>query len=394
MKKVSFLISILSIFLASCSGVKKAQTALHSGNYDQSITIALEKLKSNKTKKKNQEYIIILEEAFVKAVERDEKRLKILTLDGNPANSKEIFDIYNYLDRRQEKIRPLLPLWIEKRGKNASFLFKDYIAESQDAKNRLTTYLYTNSLNLLSSNIKENAREAHRDLSELNRINPNYKNVNQLLDEAHFKGTDFVYVKLLNDTPVAIPRRLEEDLLNFNSYDLGNFWTVYHTSLDKNIKYDIEMLIRFIDIKVSPEQLKERIIIKEKEIKDGFVYEYDKNGNVKKDSLGNDIKRDKFKTVKTEVLEITQFKAANIAAKVDFFDRQTNQLINTFPVTSEFIFEHHFATFKGDRRALEAPYLDWINRKFVPFPSSEQMIFDTGEDLKQKIKSIIKRQKY
>ncbi|MBS3992631.1 MAG: hypothetical protein KGZ87_02835 [Bacteroidetes bacterium] len=394
MKKVSFLLLVISIFLTSCSGVKKAQNALHSGNYDQSINIALEKLKGSKNKKSNQEYIIILEEAFLKAVERDEKRLKTLQLDGNPAYSKEIFDIYNYLDRRQEKIRPLLPLWIAARGKNASFQFRDYVAESQDAKNRLTTYLYSNAITLLATNVKENARQAHRDLSELNRINPNYRNVSQLLDEAHFKGTDFVFVKLINDSHVAVPRRLEEDLLNFNSYDLGNFWTVYHTTLDKNIKYDIDMLIRFVDIKVSPEQLKERIVIKEKEVKDGFVYVYDSKGNVKKDSLGNDIKKDKYKTVRSEILEIKQFKAANVTAKVDFFDRNTNQLINSFPITSEFIFEHHFATFKGDRRALEPPYLDWINLKFVPFPSSEQMIYDTGEDLKQKIKAVIKRQKY
>jgi len=27
----------------------------------------------------------------------------------------------------------------------------------------------------------------------------------------------------------------------------------------------------------------------------------------------------------------------------------------------------------------------------VPFPSNEQMVYDTGEDLKQKLKSIINR---
>jgi hypothetical protein len=391
--KILFFIS-LTIIISSCSGVKKTQSALYSGNYDQAINIALEKLNSNKNKKSKQEYIVLLEEAFVKAVERDEKRLKVLQLDPNPVNAKEIFDIYNYLDRRQEKIRPLLPLWIAKRNSNAKFTFVDYVTESQDAKNRLSTYLYQNAMNLLTTNHKDKARLAHADLTYLNRINPNYKNVNQLIEEAHFKGTDFILVKLINDTPFSIPRRLEDDLLNFNSYDLNNFWTVYHTKQNQDINYNVEMLIRFMNIQVSPEQLKERVVIKEKEVKDGFTYVYDKNGNVKKDSLGNDIKKDKYIKIRSEVIEITQFKACNVTAKVDYIDLQMNQNINSFPIASEFVFEHHFATFKGDRRALESPYIDWINRKFVPFPSSEQMIFDTGEDLKQKIKAIIKRQKF
>jgi len=33
--------------------------------------------------------------------------------------------------------------------------------------------------------------------------------------------------------------------------------------------------------------------------------------------------------------------------------------------------------------------LDLLKYKHVPFPSNEQMIYDSGEDLKQKIKYII-----
>ncbi|MCM2302780.1 MAG: hypothetical protein NDI80_09170 [Flavobacteriaceae bacterium] len=394
MYRNSLIIIGLLFCFTSCSGVKKTQSALHSGNYDQAIDIAVDNLKTNKNKKSKQDYVVLLEEAFVKAVESDEKKLKLLKADNNPASLNEIYNLYNNLDRRQEIIKPLLPLKVQNGNRNARFIFRDYTNELIDSKNKLSNHLYLNAISLLKSNYKQQARTAHQDLTYLNQINPNYKNVRQLLDEAHFKGTDFVIVKLMNDTPIAIPRRLEDDLLNFNAYGLNNFWTVYHTQPDPKIDYNLEMLIRFRNIDVSPEQLKERIVINEKEIKDGYNYVYDSKGNVKKDSLGNDIKKDKYIKIKSTVVEITQHKAAHVTAQIDYVDLKNNQLINSFPIASEFIFEHHFATFRGDRRALEAPYLDWINRKFVPFPSSEQMIYDTGENLKEKIKLIIKRQKF
>lgn len=394
MYQKSLIIIGLLVSITSCSGVKKTQSALHSGNYDHAINIAVDNLKINKNKKSKQDYVFLLEEAFIKAVERDEKQLKLLKADNNPNRYNKIYSIYNNLDNRQEIIKPLLPLKVQSGNRNAKFIFKDYTDELVYAKHQLSNYLYQNAVNLLQSNNKDFARNAHQDLTYLNQINPNYKNVHQLLEEAHFKGTNFVLVKLMNDTPFAIPRRLEDDLLNFNAYGLNSFWTVYHTQPNANINYNLQMLIRFININVSPEQLKERIVINEKEIKDGFNYVYDSKGNVKKDSLGNDIKKDKFIKIKSIVVEIKQFKAAHVAAQVEYIDLNNNQLINHFPVASEFIFENNYATFNGDRRAIEAPYLEWINRKFVPFPSNEQMIYDTGEDLKQKIKSILKRQHF
>ena len=54
---------------------------------------------------------------------------------------------------------------------------------------------------------------------------------------------------------------------------------------------------------------------------------------------------------------------------------------------SQFIFENIYATYRGDRRAADDAYNLFFDKKAVPFPSNEQMIYDTGEDLKQKLKS-------
>jgi len=195
-----------------------------------------------------------------------------------------------------------------------------------------------------------------------------------------------------NETRKVIPKQLEEDLLNMSTYDMNNLWTVYHNNKLKSTKYDFSMNINLREITISPEQIREKQIIKEKQILDGKKNLLDGNGNTVKDSLGNVIKIDKYKTIVCSVHTFTQFKSVQVKGQVYYKDLVTKQLMDTFPLESEFIFEYGYATYNGDRNALNDIYLELIGKRAVPFPSNEQMIFDTGEDLKSKLKGIITSQ--
>ena len=70
------------------------------------------------------------------------------------------------------------------------------------------------------------------------------------------------------------------------------------------------------------------------------------------------------------------------------------QLIQSFPLTSEFVFENIYSTYKGDRRATETNYYSYFDKRAIPFPSNEQMVYDTGEDLKNKLKNLILRNSF
>ena len=76
---------------------------------------------------------------------------------------------------------------------------------------------------------------------------------------------------------------------------------------------------------------------------------------------------------------------------MDYVNLKTNQLLEAFPLSSEFVFQNVYARYQGDRRACEADYLQNFDRKQVPFPTNEQMVYDCGEDLKGKLKEIISR---
>jgi hypothetical protein len=115
----------------------------------------------------------------------------------------------------------------------------------------------------------------------------------------------------------------------------------------------------------------------------------DAQGHVVKDSLGHPIKVDNMKTIKVSIYEFSQTKACQVTAKVDYINFKTNQLLETFPLSSEFVFSNVYANYKGDKRACEDTYYPNFDRKVMPFPSNEQMIYDTGNDLKAKLKDII-----
>lgn len=391
MKKLLFLLSF--ILFTSCS-VKHTRTLLTSGNYDEAIDNSLSNLRSNKDKKGNQDYVYILEEAFAKAKERDLNAINLLENDANPAKFEKIYNTYLLLNNRQEKIKPLLPLKLLNEGRNAKFPFDNYNAKIISSKNDLSNYLYTNSKKLLLSSNKINFRQAYNDLTYLNKINPNYKDVVTLIDEAHFKGIDYVLVTTKNDTNLIIPNRLNNDLLDFNTYGLNDIWTVYHNSIQKKITYDFGIIISFRNIYISPEQIKEKEFIKERLIKDGQKKQLDSNGKEVLDKDGKTVMIDIEKNVTARINEFRQFKSCNITAFVDYVNYGDNQLIHSFPLTSEFIFENIFATCKGDKRAAEDNYAFNFDKRAVLFPLNEQMVYDTGLNLKMKIKDILLRNQF
>lgn len=383
------------MLLTACGGVKKTQKALNIGDYSNAIYSSINTLAKNKDKKSNQPYILILEEAYKKNTERELSQIEFLRNDENPANYEDIYNGYVNLNKIQEKIKPLLPLYIEGENRKARFVFKDYQDEILDSKDDLAEFLYENASQLLQeARSKQDFRKAYDDFTYLEEINPGFDDTPQKIEEAYQKGQEFVRVDLVNDTEVIIPARLEEELLNFDIYGLDQMWTKYHSNPQPNINYDYHMQLSLRNINISPEKVSEKQLIKERQVKDGYTYATDRQGNTLRDSLGNKIKVDKFKTVKCNFYQFTQFKAAEVNGLVQFTDLRTKQQIKSYPISSEFIFEHVYADIDGDQRALEDNLTPLLKLGAVPFPSNEQMVYDAGEDIKNRLKSILRRHRF
>lgn len=380
------------MLIASACGVKTTRNFIDDGEFDNAIEKAVSKLSKNKTNKKSKDYILLLEDAFSKAKLRDNAEISTLVRDANPQKLEQLFNIYKNLYARQEQIRPLLPLKVN--GSEVPFAFEDYSEQIISSQKALAKYLYDNSKALLYTKDKMNARRAYADLVYLNELSTDYNDLKSLTNEAQFKGTDFVYVSTKNDTKMVIPTNLNNALLDFSTYGLNEKWTEYHGVKQKSVVYDYGLNIAFQQINISPEQVKEREFEVEKQIIDGKKKLLDDRGRVVKDSLGKDVIVDNVKVVKALINEVRQFKTVQVVAVIDYVNFNNNQLLERFPLSSEFVFENFYAKMKGDKRAVDSKYVPNFRNGPVPFPNNQQMVFDTGEDLKNQIKGIIKQHKF
>lgn len=364
------------------------QNAINSGDYDQAIATATQSLQNNKDKKAKKPYIFMLEEAFAKAVDRDLATLEYLKKEKDPANAEKIYDLYFNLQQRQELIKPLLPLYLSD-SRTARFDFTNYSTPLSQSKNDLINYLYINAMRLSLSSTKEDARKAYDDLVYLEKLQANFKDVSNLKEKARQKGTDYVLVSIENHTNMIIPTQLQNQLLDFSTYGLNQFWVVYHSNPEKNYRYDYTYYVDFQNIDISPEQQREKEFAVEREVQDGVKRSYDSNGNVILDDKGNAVMIPNIILAKALILEINLQKTCSVAAKVNFVNNNSNQILSSFPLSSTFVFQDISAKYRGDIRAIDPNYTKYLNRRLPGFPSNAQMLLDSGEELKLNLKKII-----
>ncbi len=392
MKNITFLsLTFLLILVASCGNVKDIQQAVYSGNYDRAINMTIEKIQKKRGKKSADPYVALLKEAYDKAVNRDLALIDKLSKDPNPEKWRQIYDTYLLLDTRQEKIKPLLPLTLIKQQQPVRFDFQDYTDRILDAKSHLVSHLYKKAKILLNSRNKADIRKAYDLLDELDRIDAGYKDVSQLMQQAHQRGMTYALVKITNETNKIIPKKLQDELLNFSSYGASNFWVDYHHKKQPGKQYDYTIDLKFKQINISPDQEREKEVLEEREIQDGYTYQKDANGNIVKDSLGNPIKIPRMIKVRSKVHLYQQYKEAQVMAQAEIKDNRTGQIIDRFPLQSKYVFEHNFATYTGDKRAIRNEYLNFLNERRIPFPTNEQMVYDAAQDIKMQFKDILNK---
>ena len=387
MKLKLLTLSFILLLLAGCNTYKEANTALISGNFSQAFEQSYQAYIKNPSEKNGIKYVPLIYEAYHKGQQADEARLKEIENLSNPSKYEEAYRIIVALQNRQKSIQGLEGRVVN--GTKYSFKTKDYSQAFNSIQTKYATFLYDEANAFLNRGGKLNAQTAYQRFQTLENIFPNFKNTKTLMDTARANGMYQVLVQLQNNTEIIIPKLLEKDLLDFNSYGLDSQWTEFYTGKLNN-SYDYVIQLSFETINISPEREKIEVHNFEKQIVDGKE-ELVQNGVVVKDKDGKVVMVDRNIIVKSRFEEVQRIKEAAITARYFLIDNQKQQTIETKNLVSQFIFSDSYGTYKGDRRSLDRDYLNMVGRRPAAFPSNEQMVYDCGQDLKRKFKNEIAR---
>jgi hypothetical protein len=371
MKKLFFIGSILLV-IASCSSAKKAEKSIESGDYDKAFNIAVTKLNEDKHKKSHQKLIPMLKEAYTKANERDQHKIDNYKRLNDPSFLKQIYGLYVAMDVRQDEVLMLQPLYYN--NQEVQFDIKNYKNDLDKSLNDYSSYLYKEGMKKLSGS-KLDAREAHDIFDELEFVNPSYvNNIGDLIRQSKLKGSSMVLLKLYNKLEHYTTQEHLDELMRISESNMSNPWVIYHKEKKANVKYDYEVGVYLEALHISPEQVNTEIVPQQARVKDGWEYVLDGNGNVMKDSLGNDIKREKIITVQAEVKLFQQVKESRIDGKIKIKELFNNSLLNDTPLFGEAKFENVYALFQGDQRAIDPKYHKALQNKEIPFPPDTEFI--------------------
>ena len=383
MKKVLYIL-LSALILSSCGSSKKQ---LQQGNYDAAIQKAVKKLMRNPDSEKD---IEVLDRSYKLANERDLERIKYLRLEGKPENWEEIVQLYERLKQRQQTVRPVLPL--ELNGRTINYAFTDYDREIVDAKHNAAEFFFAHGQKLMANNDKESYRQAYYEFLKVKEYWGDYENIDNLLNESRHLGMSRALVTVQNLSQLNLSEAFKNELLAVSPQDLQTEWVEYYASnLDENVQYDYEIRINLKVIAVSPEGIKESDRMVKKRVEDGFEYVLDANGNVMKDTSGNDIKLVKYKDLTCTVIETQQSKSAHLEGNVEIYTLDPVKLLRKDPIGADSHFEHFSARAVGDVNALSPEDLELVKQEPLPFPDDGDMIMRTTESLKMAIRAILQR---
>jgi len=382
MKKNILFIFALSVILSGCGSSKKQ---LEKGNYDSAIATAVKQLRKDPDDAKQ---IAILERSYKIANDQDIERVRFLKMEGRPQNYDEIYLTYKRLSDRQAMVRTVLPL--ESGSRTVDFPFVDYIPEMIAAKKKSADFYYGHGIELMKNGLKDSYRQAFAEFVRAKEYVGDYEGIDSKIQEARYLGMSRVFVSLQNTTIIKFPQEFEEDLLSVDLQALNSEWVEFHTiSLDKDAQYDYFINVNVRNILVSPDQTAQLDSVIKRDVEDGFSYQLDKKGNVMKDTLGNDIKVMKYKTLQCALISTLQTKSCRIDGDIEIIQTNPNKLLKKDPMGAQSTFENISARALGDIGALNSSQLARTKTQVVPFPSDIEMVLRCSESLKQAIRGSI-----
>lgn len=299
------------------------------------------------------------------------------------------------MEDRQNYIYPLLPL-ISEDGYPASFKMIDYAKLIYDTKIKSSDRHLALAVKYLKTaedqNDKIAARKSHSEFTQSNTYFDNYKDNYEQKRKAYNLGQTSILIEPYVSGSNQAFYLTSEILSRMQISQLNSTWKKYYTD-DNGQNIDYIATIEVSEIIPGKELERYNSFTNTKEVNDGKRAVKNKNGEVKKDTIGNIIYKNKKIIVSANIEEITREKIAEMNGKVVIIDAKNNTHINTIPINVTHLFEDYSCNFRGDKRALTNDYNKRMKNNCAPFPTDYEMTTNLAHEYLKSAEHSIKTQR-
>ncbi|NLL28851.1 MAG: hypothetical protein GX259_08630 [Bacteroidales bacterium] len=380
MNKFFYTLIIIAMIFTSCISSKQY---LENRQYDLAIARSSHRLMKNPN---NLKQLDVLRRAWEAANRQDNEKINYLRTTGQPEIWSEVFYTYINMKNRQDVVRNLPQQVLSAIG----YEYVDYTDKTVNAQKNAAEFYYQKGINLLKEGDRFLARQAYAELNKTKQFFNSYKDVDKQILRAREMGTSNVLFISKNNSGQILPEGFLDEILKISLGDIERLFVKFYSNFDASRTYHYKVILNLTRVDVSPESVQNNFYEESKEVQDGWNYVLDKNGNVMKDTSGNDIKTPRMVKVVCKVHETQLLKKAIVGGYLDIYSHD-NILLRSDPITAETFFNHVYATANGDINVLSEATKKKLKNRPAPFPSSFQMIWDASSIVKNIAKDILVR---
>lgn len=360
---------IFFLALIGLGGCRSAEYFYKNGRYDEAITRGVKKLHK---KPDHQKSIDLVYNSYNIANKIDDARVESLLNQNRPENWQTIYQMYKLMEKRQQLVQRLPPLKPSRPGNDYNFQIRDYAELIENARIKTVTYFENQGDLWAAKGDKLSYREAYTAYRNALVYEPSNINIQSKSEDALARGYSYIQMEVLPVADFTLPPTIGDYLLAINPEQFHSGWLKFLPWNSSHLP-DYKILLSIDAVMMSPERLRESEVIEKKTIQDGYIYEYNQDGSIRKDSTGKPIKIPVMKDVSVRVVKYMLAKECNISGYIRLVDA-SGKTIRVENVFGTYNFSYTYGVAYGDVRALSNASEVLLKNKPMPFPTNLDMI--------------------
>lgn len=341
----------LSILIVGCTTGKNA---LQKGDYDASVTKAVNRLQNAP---QNKEAIQVLAKAYELSLAQHLRNIEEAKMSSDVLRWESIIYEYQQINQLSNEINssPAALSVVPNPRK--------FVSELNESKFNAAEARYALGIKLLNEDNKVSARKAYYNFEKIQYLYPNYRDAKQKMDEAYWAAVLKVVVQpvSVNSSYYKLSNQYFQQKVSewMSAYQQNKFVLFYDEAqaYRQKIVPDQVMRLQFDDFVVGQTYVKERV---EKLKKDSVkISESRADGPV-------------YATVKATLSIFDKKVASSGLLDMTVVDYASNKVIHHRKLAGTYVWEDQWASYKGDDRALSKQQLAISKKKEVmpPAPSA------------------------